>query len=173
VDMKEYLRRRKEGQPLPQPAPVPPTPAAPAPKKKAEKPPCTPSVECAPSIILTHRCGHKIGAASIQGSNCPACVAVSKKAKAARRAESRKAKNPEKAHGSRVHTEERLPDNAAFVVRYEAATRTWAGTLTIPGFPIFDGAATGVFKLLVMLDRQYREHADASPHAVAPEGAQP
>jgi hypothetical protein len=166
VDMKEYLRRRKEGTPLPPPAPVSQTPPPP---KKAEKPV---KVECAPSIILTQRCGHKIGAAYIQGANCPACAAASKKAKAARRAESRKAKNPETARGSRVHVEERLPDNAVFTVRYEAATRTWAGTLTIPGCPIFDGAATGVFKLLILLDRQYREHTDAAPHAL-PEGVQP
>jgi hypothetical protein len=51
---------------------------------------------------------------------------------------------------------ERLPDQARFEVVYDAASESWSGTLTI-GTTTFTDTASGVFRLLEQLDRQYRD----------------
>jgi hypothetical protein len=79
-------------------------------------------------------------------------------------AKARKAEKQQRAaEGVRSHKKklvsdgtERLPDGAKFEVVYDAARTQWTGTLTI-GDKVFTGAASGVFKLLNQLDRQYRE----------------
>jgi hypothetical protein len=49
----------------------------------------------------------------------------------------------------------RLPDGAVFTVAYDAIAEAWTGTLAVEG-QTFTGTESGVFKLLVLLDRQYR-----------------
>ena len=49
----------------------------------------------------------------------------------------------------------RLPDGSCFEVRYDAAAESWSGTLTV-GSDRFTATAGGVFRLLTLLDRQYR-----------------
>jgi hypothetical protein len=51
---------------------------------------------------------------------------------------------------------ERLPDRSRFEVVYDAATQSWSGTLTV-GTDTFTDTAGGVFRLLELLDRQYRD----------------
>jgi hypothetical protein len=55
---------------------------------------------------------------------------------------------------------ERLPDGSRFEVCYDAAKEEWSGSLTVPtsdGAPAtFTGTASGLFRLLSNLDRQYR-----------------
>jgi hypothetical protein len=53
----------------------------------------------------------------------------------------------------------RLPDGSEFHVTYRAAAEHWAGTLTVTtpeGGQVFEGEAGAVFRLLGLLDRQYR-----------------
>src|SRR5262249_39808288 len=56
----------------------------------------------------------------------------------------------------------RLPDKSVFHVQYDAEETKWRGSLTVPsdegtGTRTFDGESTGVFRLLKLLDRQYRK----------------
>ena len=55
----------------------------------------------------------------------------------------------------------RLPDGSSFAVRYSALAVRWIGTLTVPRTgddpKVFHGEASGVFKLLSVLDVQYRD----------------
>lgn len=53
----------------------------------------------------------------------------------------------------------RLPDGAAYAVRYAAESKTWSGTLTVPGCPVFEEVSVGVFRLLDALDSKYRQWA--------------
>jgi hypothetical protein len=54
----------------------------------------------------------------------------------------------------------RLPDGSRFEVQYDAAKQQWSGTLTVPaagqGATSFTGARSSLFKLLAVLDDQYR-----------------
>lgn len=50
----------------------------------------------------------------------------------------------------------RLPDGSSFVASYDAAREQWTGTITV-GDKTLSGTATGVFKLLQQLERQFRE----------------
>jgi len=49
----------------------------------------------------------------------------------------------------------RLPHGASFNVRYDAAKKEWAGSLTVPGKGQFTGTASAVFRLLRQLENQY------------------
>ena len=51
----------------------------------------------------------------------------------------------------------RLPNQSAFFAQYDADTRHWTGTLSVPGLPDFHLASSGVFALLGRLDRLYRK----------------
>jgi hypothetical protein len=53
----------------------------------------------------------------------------------------------------------RLPDGATFGTHYDAARVRWTGKLEIPGVPMFEADASGVFTLLEKLDKQYRAWA--------------
>jgi hypothetical protein len=64
----------------------------------------------------------------------------------------------------------RLPDGSEFRVTYHAAAEHWVGTLTVTtpgGGKAFEGEAGAVFRLLGLLDRQYRAWlaAQATPSA--------
>ena len=60
-----------------------------------------------------------------------------------------------------------MPDGSRFDVAWDEATGQWAGTLTVPGLASFTAAASGVFKLLQVLDGLYRvalaEEPDGGP----------
>lgn len=51
---------------------------------------------------------------------------------------------------------ERLTDGAQFSVVYISATKTWTGSLVVPGLSSFSGNCGGVFRLLRQLDDAYR-----------------
>lgn len=57
---------------------------------------------------------------------------------------------------------ERLPDGSKFAVVYDATGMQWTGTLTI-GTSVFTGSAGGLFKLLNLLDLQYRQSLPPAP----------
>jgi hypothetical protein len=63
----------------------------------------------------------------------------------------------------------RLPDGSCFEVRYDAAAETWSGTLTV-GPSRFTATAGGVFRLLTLLDGQYRAALAAGGADPAPPG---
>jgi len=50
----------------------------------------------------------------------------------------------------------RLPDGSRFDITWDAAKEQWSGTLAVPGLASFTAAASGVFKLLQVLDGLYR-----------------
>jgi hypothetical protein len=63
---------------------------------------------------------------------------------------------------------ERLPHDSAFAVSYDAGAEKWSGTLTVTmpeGGQVIEGEAGGVFRLLSLLDGQYRQWlaAQAAP----------
>lgn len=60
------------------------------------------------------------------------------------------------ARDAATDTKGRLPDGSEFNVRYDAATMTWTGTLTIAPEQTFTASASGVFKRLAKLDDAYR-----------------
>jgi len=62
---------------------------------------------------------------------------------------------PHEREDNRHATKGRLPDGARFEMSYDAAARTWSGTLTVAGRE-YSGSARGVFRLLVRLDDLYR-----------------
>lgn len=64
----------------------------------------------------------------------------------------------------------RLPHGARFVVDYDAGKECWSGTLTVDG-QVYTDSASGVFKLLQRLDRQFRESPPATVQAPVPEPA--
>jgi hypothetical protein len=51
--------------------------------------------------------------------------------------------------------ERRLPNGSTFNVTFDAAKMEWSGKLTIPEQGEFTAVASGVFRLLERLDRQY------------------
>ncbi len=67
--------------------------------------------------------------------------------------------NPSPVPQETPETKDRLPDQSAFFVRYDATAVRWTGSLIVPGCKPFEGTATGVFPLLKKLDRQYRAWA--------------
>lgn len=66
-------------------------------------------------------------------------------------------------HDKAMEDRGRLPDTSEFHVSYDAAKHLWSGKLIInmPKGAEFSGESSGVFKLLAMLDKQYREWAKA------------
>ena len=90
---------------------------------------------------------------------CPVCREQRQREEqeaAARRRADRGAAQP--ARGRKRPTQAppgRLPDGSCFEVRFDAAAESWSGTLTV-GPARFTATAGGVFRLLTLLDRQYR-----------------
>jgi hypothetical protein len=57
----------------------------------------------------------------------------------------------------------RLPDGSRFDVAWDAAKGQWAGTLAVPGLAPLTASASGVLKLLQILDRMYRATRPTPP----------
>ncbi len=140
-------QRQKTAQPAPTPPPTQPEATAQPTMPKA----CAEPVQ--PTEIVTWRCGHTEPVKAFAGAICPKCRVVSRKNRGERRAKAQQAKRED--HG-------RLPHGANFSVQYDAAKKSWHGNLCIlavdgsePQF--FSGEASGVFKLLSLLDSKYRE----------------
>jgi hypothetical protein len=102
----------------------------------------------------------------LAGRDCGACRERKRleveAADAARRAERERRRQAEVARPTRAPrpNDGRLPDGSRFEVAYDAASRAWSGTLTVPnpeGPPLtFAGSMSGLFPLLAHLDSQYR-----------------
>jgi len=91
---------------------------------------------------LLYACGHPAKHKVSPNQLCPPCTQAHRNAKFAKKAAAMNAKT-------------RLPDGARFNVSYCAATQSWSGHLEIPECPLFEGSASGVFRLLQNLDGQY------------------
>jgi hypothetical protein len=128
---------RKPQTPAAVPAPPQPVTQANGETPKATKPKAT---EADAKQVVTRSCGCKIGVRHLEQSACPACVRKNKQRRPLRRRAA----------------PDRLPDNAAFAVVYDATAQTWAGTLTI-GDQIFEAKASAIFHLLSVLDKKYRD----------------
>ena len=64
---------------------------------------------------------------------------------------------------SRIQDQRRPPaDGAKIDIAYNGAIKAWHGTLTIDG-KVFEGSASGVFKLLCALDRDFRASLAPAP----------
>jgi hypothetical protein len=79
----------------------------------------------------------------LQGSRCPQCLRQHHRQKRQREQQAR----------CKTNDMPRLPDGAIFSARYDAASTSWAGTLTVAG-QTFQGAAGGVVQLLRQLHEQ-------------------
>lgn len=75
----------------------------------------------------------------------------------ARKAAERAALPPAQRPAKKARASGRLPNGATFHVSFDAAKGEWSGTLTVPDKGEVKSAATGVFRLLEMLDEQYRK----------------
>jgi hypothetical protein len=60
-----------------------------------------------------------------------------------------------------VQVERRLPHGSAFNVSYDATKAEWHGSLVVPDKGEFTATASGVFRLLQQLDRQYRQSLES------------
>jgi hypothetical protein len=101
--------------------------------------------------VITHVCEHVSPVARFANGFCPDCLAGFRKARAEKR---RERPAPVKPTG---HESQRLPHNAVFRVSYDAATETWSGYLAVPGREAVQAQASGVFRLLSVLDQMYRD----------------
>jgi hypothetical protein len=105
-----------------------------------------------------------------------ACGSCRQAANAEREAAERAARGvtakPKKPKGEKWHDgdHQRLPDAAHFTIDpYCAATKTWTGSLDVPGFERFGPLTmSGIFRLLKALDAQYR-YAAAQREKIAQE----
>jgi hypothetical protein len=113
----------------------------PAPPSKPARPP---KAEAPTDNVVTYACGCRVGVANLRGRACPACARKSRAAAKARHEEARKGR-----------VAGRLPDGSAFLLTYDAAATEWSGVLTV-GTLSFDAKASGVVKLLGVLDAMYR-----------------
>ncbi len=101
---------------------------------------------------------------------CPACrqqahaeLTAREQAAAAERRKARGGPTPRKEKAARPVVE-RLPHGSAFAVSYDAQDVKWSGILTVPaggGPKVFEGQESAVFRLLSVLDAQYRQWAAA------------
>lgn len=148
-EIKAKLASRQQGPTQPVPEPQPTYQVKPAAGKKDNSP---------PAERWYFACGHYVTKAGVAHDSCRKCINTARKAESA---EVRVAKDL--ARGARRadnRSAPRLPDKSEFYVWYDAKTETWSGTLTVSmcadGGIVFDGEASGVFKLLQQLDAQYR-----------------
>jgi hypothetical protein len=70
-----------------------------------------------------------------------------------------------------------LPDGSHFEMHYDATKSQWTGILTVPkpgGEPAkFTGSGSGLFPLLIKLDRQYRATLEPAKQETPPSEATP
>lgn len=106
-----------------------------------------------PKLLVVFSCGHTVPVSEFSKRKCDGCKNKDQKAKA----EKRRGKKP------RVERKDsgRLPNGASFVVNYMASHTKWYGVLKI-GNQIFEGDASGLFKLLTSLDEQYRKSLEGT-----------
>ena len=103
-----------------------------------------PATDSKPPTKVVYLCGHA-------GANVPCGQCQSENAR--RRAANRQAHLETKREPSQ---EGRLPEGSVYSVHYDAVAVLWNGSLTVPGVGTFIGQASGVFRLLIDLDMQYR-----------------
>jgi hypothetical protein len=163
---------------------------APSPPAKPAGPRPAPFQKVKPPVVgveqVTVKCGHvvpfelfdlskdkfrKDRRKKLTDRACTACRVKAQEVKqAAEMEEARKRRlaKPPKPR-STPRPQGRLPDGARFDVAYDAATEQWSGTLSIPGPAPITGAASGVMKLLQVLDGLYRATVpvEAEPDADA------
>jgi hypothetical protein len=97
---------------------------------------------------------------------CPPCrqkahaeLTAREQAQAAERKKARGGPAPREEKPARPVVE-RLPHASEFRVTYDAQAVKWSGTLTVTaeeGGQVFEGEASGVFRLLSLLDGMYRQ----------------
>jgi len=99
--------------------------------------------------------------AKAQNRPCPACfeeatLRARREAKARKKATKNagKAGKPWRAEAAGNLT--RLPDGAEYVAKYDHGTKQWTGVLTVPGAEPVTATASGLFRLLAVLDRLHR-----------------
>jgi hypothetical protein len=144
--LRTQLKQQRQQRPQPKPVTQPKPAGTPASKPAARGP----AVEADPRYVVTYDCGHKIGTRYLQNTKCPHC----------RKEQNRRRRVEVGARNRGVEPRERkasrLPDGAEFHVVFDAAAEQWIGTLAV-GDAIVEGEASGVFKLLELLDRLYRD----------------
>lgn len=117
-----------------------------------------------PSPMAFAACGHA-DAKPKPGKKCAACRKADHAARTVAERQAAVERRAAKASAeAAVRASRRLPDGSEFHVKYDAAAETWTGTLEVrhsDGVVAFAGKASGVFRLLKDLDRQYRVWADA------------
>jgi hypothetical protein len=123
----------------------PAKPATPPQEAVPAKPGKLAAVEVPGRQVITYLCGHRTGAANVRNQPCPACARKGRAAARARREEAGRGRGPD-----------RLPDGSAFLLVYDDSAVAWSGTLTV-GALCFEAKASGVAKLLGMLDAMYRD----------------
>ena len=118
-------------------------------------------------MIVTFLCGHKdvfeLGYHATKCMNCrlfeqrdAATLAAVRLQHLAKSPPAKPQPAPSKGVPKRPDIPGRLPDGAVFHLLYNASTQTWWGTLKI-GDAEFSGEKGGVFKLLRILDAEYRK----------------
>ena len=114
--------------------------------------------------------------------DCKACREKKRleqeQAAALRRAEKEKKKAlAQQARSKGRHEGGRLPDGSHFEMHYDATKSQWTGILTVPkpgGEPAkFTGSGSGLFPLLIKLDRQYRATLEPAKQETPPSEATP
>jgi len=121
----------------------------------ATNPAAQPAAAAAPPAVVKHSCGCEPPLAAVAGAPCPACLSRIRRERAAR-----KHAKQQTMHSQKYQTP-RLPDGAVFTVAYDAASETWKGSLVVEGQTL-TASASGVFRLLTQLDRQYRQQQPGS-----------
>jgi hypothetical protein len=101
--------------------------------------------------------------------DCPACRVKAQEARQAAEQEAARQRRQDKPMGKRpaANPSSRLPDGSRFDVAWDSAKGQWAGSLAVPGLAPLTASASGVFKLLQILDRQYRATMATTPGATS------
>jgi hypothetical protein len=106
--------------------------------------------------------------------DCPACRVKAQEARQAAEQEEARKRRLDKPKKERppANPSGRLPDGSRFDVAWDEAKGQWAGTLAVPGLAPLAASASGVFKLLQILDRMYRatRPTPSEPTSEAPTG---
>jgi hypothetical protein len=187
LDVKREREALKQQQPPPQPPVQQQQQPKPEPPKPAGGKGAGPGKPKAPVLVvswepITVKCGHTVQFGLYpdgkdkhreqrrkkqQEKNCPACHDTKQKKEMEEAQERRRLKGPivPKWKRDAVISLERLPNGSTFgPLTYSAVTMEWKGVLRIPDptseagdWLEFTGKASAVFRLLSLLDSQWRE----------------
>jgi hypothetical protein len=157
----------------------------PSPSAAAPRPAAGPIQKVKPPVVgveqVTVRCGHVVPfelfdlkkdkfrdarRKKLTDRDCSACRIKAQEARQAADQEAARQRRPDnkpKKERPSANPSGRLPDGSRFDVVYDAPKGQWAGTLTVPGLAPLAAAASGVFKLLRILDHMYRATLPAAP----------